>query len=68
MYYVFTTEKAAKEYNQKVVSSINLGSDTTDWAIIFKHPSKSKWAILVNDSVLIDGKSKIELTSDWFEL
>lgn len=68
MYYVFWTEKEAKEYDQSVTAASNYKPPTLNWANPIKHPTLNKWAILCNKKVVLEEQETLDsLPSDWFE-
>lgn len=67
MYYVFSTEQAAKEYDQAVTAISNFPKGD-NWANPIKHPTLDKWAILANSKVVLEEQATLDsLPDDWFE-
>ena len=64
MFYIFTTEEEAKQYDTDVTALHNYPQGD-NWANPKKHPTKSKWAILASSKLEIEGKTPQELTEDW---
>ena len=64
MYYIFTTEAEALQYDADVTAASNFPSGD-NWANPRKHPSNELWAILASGKVDIEGKDAEELTADW---
>jgi len=65
-HYIFTTEKAAKDYDKAVCAKHNFSAGT-NFANPRKHPTKNKWAISASPRVELENKEPIELTKDWFK-
>ena len=69
MYYIFTTEQEALQYDIDVCAKHNY-SEGTNWANPKKHPTEDKWAITSSPRVTIlndqEESTSVELTSDWF--
>jgi len=77
-HYIFTTEKAALDYDKAVCDKHNFSAGT-NFANPRKHPTKKKWAISASPRVELESKKPIlslgakpkliepvELTKDWF--
>jgi len=65
-HYIYTTEKAAKDYDKAVCDKHNF-SEGTNFANPHKHPSKQKWAIAASPRVELENKQAVELSKDWFK-
>lgn len=64
-HYIFTTKKAALDYDIAVCAKHNFSAGT-NFANPSKHPTKNKWAIMVSPRVVIENKQQVDLPSDWF--
>ena len=64
MYYIFTTEAEALQYDADVTAASNFPKGD-NYANPEKHPKKELWKILASNRFVIEDKAVVELTEDW---
>lgn len=65
MYYIFTSEQEAIDYQTESTSQEKYNGQTQNYSDVFKHPSKNQWAVLVHPLVIIEGKATQENLNEW---